>query len=114
MPKLSTLKYDPAKGYDTMVTVANLPFNPRKCLTREEAAKGLYEALNNYAIGAGYSENSVSLWSPEEAYSRGYGHCWMISWEEGPYQWAINMSFDITGPWGYVEPYHSFDLCFTA
>lgn len=112
--KLQTLRYDPERGHDVMATLADIKFDPRKCLTREEAAKGLHKALSDYATAAGYNPGSVSLWNEEEANQRGYGRCWMVSWEEGPFEWAISMSFDVHGPWGYVEPYHSFDLCFTG
>ena len=114
MTTLKTLQYDPSIGRDRLITLADIGFNPRTCLTREEAAQGLHKALSEYAKDAGYGDNSVSLWNPDEADSRGYGKCWMVSWEDGPYQWAIYMSENLHGPWGFVEPYHSFDLCFTG
>jgi hypothetical protein len=112
--KLKTLQYDPDLGRDKMITLTDIDFNPHQCLTREEAARGLHKALSEYAKSAGYGDNSVLLWNEDESNQRGYGKCWMVSWEEGPFEWAINMSFDVTGPWGFVEPYHSFDLCFTG
>ena len=35
---------------------------------------------------------------------------WKVSWESGPYQWSIGRL--ISGPWGFAEPYFSFDLDF--
>lgn len=111
---LETLQYDPDLGRSVLRTVGKIDFNPLWCATREEAAKKLHEALTAYAIRAGYGENSVLLWTPEEADQRGYGKCWMISWEAGPCAWAIHLSFQVTGPWGCAEPYHSSSLCFTG
>ena len=53
----------------------------------------------------------VHSWTP--ASDAQQGRCWGVSWEAGPYQWAIAASFlimDLTGR--LVEPYYSFDLCF--
>lgn len=109
---LKTLQYDPARGGDVMVKVGDVHFDPSKPKTIKEAASALFDALDTYATSAGYSEGSVSLWAPDDAAKRGYGNNWMITWEDGPFEWAINFSYLCTGPWGYVEPYHGFDLTF--
>lgn len=115
MLKLQTLSYDPKKGHDTLGVFATLDYDPNKYETTQEAANAFFEVLDSFATNAGYGEGSVSLWEPDEAHVRGYGRNWMVSWEEGPYQWGIYASgyvLSTTHRW-YTEPHYSFDLCFT-
>jgi len=68
------------------------------------------------------------LWSPEESDKRGLGKSWHVSWEGGPFEWAISVSLGgsisgrftgaaevlLVGAKKYIaEPYHSFDLSFS-
>lgn len=113
--QLQTFTYNPKKGHDTIGVFATLDFDPNKYKTTEAAAKAFYEVLNAYAKEAGYGDKSVSLWNPTEAVERGYGRNWMVSWEDGPYQWGICTSAHVrsTASGWYTEPHYSFDLCFT-
>jgi len=74
----------------------------------------LYAALRECAELSGMKPNiEVHRWSPDDGQMQGC--CWGASWEAGPYQWAIPISFlimDLTGR--LTEPYWSFDLCFYA
>lgn len=114
MLKLQTWVYNPEKGRDLATEVGQIDFDPSTVKTPEEAAKGFHKALSAYAATHGYDAKYVYLWEPQETARRGYGNCWMVSWEDGPFEWAVFLSLSATmhGPWGYTEPYHSFDLCF--
>tara|TARA_E500000305_G_scaffold107218_2_gene106860 strand:- start:186 stop:533 length:348 start_codon:yes stop_codon:yes gene_type:complete len=95
------------------ITQDSLDFNPKEHKTAESAAKALHKALCERAEAEGQKpELEVHIWTPEEEKKRNGHACWRVSWEAGPYEWAIGASFEITGPWGYTEPYYSFDLCF--
>mgnify|MGYP000987197211 CR=1 FL=1 len=89
-------------------------YNPAAYKTKAGAARGLYKALCEVAKMWGMNPNrEVHISSPEQEKARGNHPCWRVSWEAGPYEWAIPMSFQRTGPWGFTEPHYSFDLCFT-
>lgn len=91
-----------------------LDYDPSKFATKEEAARGLYEVLAKLCREQGLNPDiEMSITDPEETKKRGYGRCWRVSWESGPHEWAIGLSLQLRGPWGYTEPYYSFDLCFT-
>lgn len=113
MLKLQTLFFNPVKGYDELKSVGTINFDPSKPLDKKSAAKAFHKALREYAVKAGYDPEYVYLWSPDEtAKKRPSTKCWMVCWEDGPFEWAINMSAVLSGKWGYTEPYYSFDLCF--
>ncbi len=109
---LSDLVYDAKLGRDTVRPLV-LAYNPAKYKTQAAAAKGLYEALKRVAKKMGQAESEVRLYTPEESERFGTGKCWRVCWEAGPYEWAVRASYQISGEWGYTEPYYSFDLCFT-
>jgi len=93
--------------YDT------IDFDPKKYKTCAGAAKALFKALCKRAADEGQKpEMEVAIWTPEENFERSGTKAWRVSWEAGPFEWAIGASFEITGPWGYAEPYYSFDLEF--
>jgi hypothetical protein len=91
-------------GKDVMTTVATLDYDPKVYSTKEEAAMGLYVALRKAAKEYGQNPDSEVHISKD---------CLHVSWEAGPYDLAIPASFEITGPWGFTEPYYGFDLTFT-
>lgn len=84
-----------------------IDFDPEAHHTLEEAAKAFHKAICAANLT---DEKYIYVWSPEETADRGYGYCWSVCWEEGPYSWA-STNF-ISGPWGYCEAYNSFILCF--
>lgn len=112
MLKLQTWVYNSEKGRDIATEVGAVDFDPSLPKSPEEAAASFHAALAAYAAASGYVAENVHLWSPEVSAKRGYGACWMVTWEEGPFEWAVFMSMNLSGAWGYTEPYHAFDLCF--
>lgn len=102
--------YVPELGYD-VPTYINLDYEPIKYTTKADAAKGLYRALCKLAKQMGQDPTcEVHIFSPAQSVERGFGDNWIVSWEAGPFEWACSTA--ISGPWGYCEPYYSFDLCF--
>lgn len=79
--------------------------------TAEKLAKATFAALQKIAVEPfGMSANEVRLIAPgEKCYFDNRTPQWVVSWEAGPYQWAIGASFLFPQ---VVEPYYSFDLCF--
>ena len=115
--QISELMYVPEAGRD-MAFNTEIDFDPLKYKTKEAAAKALGEALVQYAINSqGYSEDlargEISVWPPKRTKQYSGIEQWCVVWESGPYQWAVAMSMNISGPWGFCEPYYSFDLHFT-
>lgn len=110
---IDELIYDPRQGRDVAHSI-KMDYEPRAYRTKEEAAKGLYEALRKHAANIyGQSPGEVFIQTPDESAASGYGRNWRVCWEAGPFEWAIGASFQVTGPWGFTEPYYGFDLCFT-
>lgn len=88
-----------------------------KSLTGRAAASAItnrmYDLLRVIAKESGMDPlYEVHAWRPGHGGDRG-ANCWGVSWEAGPYTWAIGASFvimDVTGR--LAEPHYSFDLCF--
>ncbi len=80
----------------------------------ESKARAIYAAVCERCKAEGMEpEIEVFIKSPEEYKAHGYDKCWCVSWESGPYQWAIGASMDVAhGDDWYTEPYYSFDLNF--
>lgn len=115
--ELYELIYDPNKGRD-VAHARQIDFDPEKYTTHEDAAKALREALIKYAVESyGFTqdlaESEISCWPPERTKQYSGYEAWCVVWESGPFEWATGMSMQIQGPWGYCEPYYSFDLHFT-
>lgn len=106
------LVYDPIKGRDVAHPM-KINFDPSKYTSREGAAKAMHKALQEFAEKySGYSDN-VYLWAPDVAETSMTGYkAWTICWEEGPFEWSI--STEVSGPWGYCEPYNGFILTFVS
>jgi hypothetical protein len=114
---LSELVYNPQVGHDVAVKIP-LDYDPKKYTTHEEAAKALGAALRKVAVSKygytpGLAQSEISVWAPERTVQYSGNKQWCVVWEGGPYDWAISLSFDLRGPWGYCEPYYGFDLHFT-
>jgi len=101
----------------TTIRKIELDFDASKYKTKAGAAKAFYKALCKLAKEV-YDHDpayEVHLTSPKETAELGYGNCWRVGWEAGPYQWAYSASFQVCNHeagW-FTEPYYSFDLCFT-
>jgi len=77
------------------------------------AARAVHRELVKHAIEVGHKpEIELAIWSPEEAARRGYSKAWTVVYEAGPYDWAINTSFNVTGQGFWTEPYNGHMLCF--
>jgi len=91
----------------------SLDFDPSQYKKPANAAKALYKALCEVCRRMDLNPD-IELQTPEQSLRAGYGRNWRVSWESGPYQWAIGTSYEVcNGPHWYTEPYYSFDLCFT-
>lgn len=98
----------------------------------ESAAKAFHEWLVDFADD--HDGDEVRLYEPDEAAQQGRGRGWTVSWEGGPYEWAIHLTGgeslaysdlpgmfrpgnpEVTGfyeddDWT-AEPYYKFDLQF--
>lgn len=97
---------------DFIQTVARAIENAKTPMT---AAQAVYRACCVYAHEHRMSLREVSLRKPGETRCYGTDDSWYVSFEAGPYQWAVAASLNVS-PKGKVlaEPYYSFDLCFSA
>lgn len=103
--------YDPDNYRAVIATIA---FDPAKYKTKSGAAKAFHKALCKMCRDWGLNPDiEIFIDTPEQSEARGYGRNWRVCWESGPFEWGIHASIQMRGPWGYCEPYHSFDLCFT-
>ena len=84
--------------------------------TKAGAAKGLYKALCDWCREVGMNPDyEVHIRTPEQRKAQGYSKVWNVSFEAGPFEWAVFASMCIPDcEWGYVEPYYSFDLEFVS
>jgi len=91
-----------------------LDWNPEKYKTKAGAAKGLYKALCKWCKALGMKPDiEIHIYTPEQTEARGYGKFWNVSFEAGPFEWAVHASLQMPHcKWGYCEPYYSFDLHF--
>ncbi len=115
MLTLKTLEYQPARDGDVLIDLSpKIAFTPSKYKTRQRAAIAFHTALVQFADAAGYTGKNVLLWTPEQSVQKRGSAEWMVCWEEGPFEWATNMSAQLHHhPHWFTEPYYSFDLCFT-
>ena len=113
MAGFSTQQYVPELGKEATLVFTFEDFKPEDYATKEEAAKALYESVKKLAVKMGQDESEVSLFDPDRTVQYSGERAWCVVWEAGPYQWAIGASMSISGPWGFTEPYYSFDLHFT-
>lgn len=85
---------------------------------RPQTAQGIagtvYRTLRKVAADMGMNPDmEVHKWTPAEQKRAGYGEQYRVSWEAGPYEWAIGASFAVMDATGKLcEPHYSFDLCF--
>ena len=109
MLDIKTLVYSPEAGGDVLVPAITLDLDPSTATSPEAAARALHKAI----CASGYSNpKHIFLWSPEETAKRGYGNCWSVCWEEGPFEWALDASSKLHTPHWFSEPWNSFILCF--
>lgn len=73
--------------------------------TARGQAKAAHAAICEFAKQVGHNPDI-------ECFSRQESGCWRVSYEAGPFDWAVVAS-DAIGQVGILaEPYYSFDLCF--
>jgi len=81
--------------------------------TAETYARATYLAVRKACEESGQKPDiETKLVKPGEQAYDGAGDRWLVMWEAGPYQWAIDTSMMLTMHLGLVEPYYSFDLTF--
>jgi hypothetical protein len=101
---LDTAIREAFKGYDRSLTGK---------AAASECTNRLYDCLRKLAKEFGMDPiYEVFAWRPGQDRVQG-STCWGVSWEAGPFEWAIAASFvimDLTGR--LCEPHYSFDLCF--
>lgn len=114
--QLRELTYVPEAGGDILLPIGQIDFNSHEHVSKEGAARALHAALVKWADARGYNSKNIMLWAPDVAESSMTRYrAWTICWEEGPFEWALNVSGEMdSGPWGYTEPYNSFILTFTC
>lgn len=85
-----------------------------KATDPEAAAKATYEACRKAAEAWGMKpEIEVSIRAPGEPRHHDCIDCWAVTFEAGPYEWAVAASLSVnTRGKVLAEPYYSFDLCF--
>lgn len=109
------IDFDDADSIHPLIRAAFADYD--RSLTGKAAASEItnrmYDLLRGIAKDCGMDPiYEVFAWRPGQDRQQGK-NCWGVSWEAGPYQWAIGASFvimDLTGR--LVEPHYSFDLCF--
>ena len=76
------------------------------------AAKAVYKSCRAYAIANGMKPDiEVSIKKPGEPRHHDNTKCWTVTFEAGPYEWAVGAS--CRGDSNvFAEPYYSFDLNF--
>jgi hypothetical protein len=60
----------------------------------------------------GYDAKAMGCNPERECFMRAENGGWRISFEAGPYQWAIVASEALCQSGIFAEPHYSFDLCF--
>ena len=86
-----------------------------KAANPEAAAKAVHaeciKAANEWGMKP---EIEVSIRAPGEPRHHDHVNCWAVTFEAGPYEWAIAASLNVsTKSKVLAEPYYSFDLCFS-
>jgi hypothetical protein len=76
-----------------------------KYKTAQKQAKAVYEVLRKAAAADGMKPDIECYLRPDTG---GY----RVSFEAGPYEWAIVASEALSQCGIFAEPYYSFDLCF--
>lgn len=76
------------------------------------AAQAVYKLCREEAEREGQKPDiEVAIRTPEQNKKHGYNKCWAVSWEAGPYEWAVEASC-MKRSKVYAEPHYSFDLQF--
>ena len=83
--------------------------------THEGLARGIFDAIKTLCDG---EATEMVLLSPDESERLGYGKCWRVMWESGPYEWGVNLSLSfkffnhefILPDNLYLETYYAFDV----
>lgn len=82
--------------------------------TPATAARNAYRVCCAYADQQGMSLREVQLIKPWAPRCYGTDGSWYVSFEAGPYEWAVVASLNVdTKGKVLAEPYYNFDLCFS-
>ena len=85
----------------------------RPALEPEPIARVIHKVLREKCTEYGMNPDiETFISSPKQTKEAGYGDHWRVSWESGPFEWAIGASWAVIGATGRLcEPHYSFDLC---
>ena len=84
----------------------------RSAKSTGEAARKIHAICREAATAWGMKPDiECSLRSPVKSAHAGDGAHWHVSFEAGPYDWAVEVS-SISSPKVWAEPYYGFDLSF--
>jgi pyrroloquinoline quinone (PQQ) biosynthesis protein C len=80
-----------------------------------QAALNTYELCCKAAEAWGMKpEIEVGIKKPGEPRHHSDVDCWCVTFEAGPYEWAVAASLNVSTKGKVLaEPYYSFDLCFS-
>lgn len=88
---------------------ANLAESIAMAASKRKSAKGramaAYNAICRFAAETGANPETECFMRPEHG-------GWRVSYESGPYSWAMPASDALAQCGILAEPYYSFDLCF--
>ena len=98
---IDAIMYGGEDAHDFMPNFDKVNF--AKFKTAKAAANAAYKALVKDCKLHGMDPDYEVYKREEDGYLR-------IGWESGPFEWAVKRF--VNGPWGYAEPYYSFDFCF--
>lgn len=116
MIEIKTWGYDQSTHRDIAQVVGLVDFNAKAYGSTEAAAKAFHLALSNFCKSKITTDQRrfPKLLTPEESSVRYRANIWMVSWEDGPFEWAVFLCMDdgMNGLWGYCEPQNSFVVCF--
>ena len=92
-------------GEGAALLAENVALAARRFTDTKDRAHAVLEVLRFFAVETGHTPN-VECFAREE---RGG---WRVSYEAGPFEWAIVASDALCQVGVFAEPYYSFDLCF--
>lgn len=115
MITLKTLTRGKHSFRDEVKDVLNLDMEPAMYGTPEAAAKAFHQAMiKSISTDSRYHlyRDAARLFEPDHAARNGYGRCWAVDWESGPYQWAQLMTHQLHAEGWYTEPHTGWVICF--
>jgi len=100
---------------DTTMTEAEFIKRIETALRTNDTPKAMARSMYNVCLAACKTWDmnpkfEVQLRNPTQNKAHGYGNCWAVSFEAGPYEWAVLSTLNTVNPQVLAEPHYSFDL----